>query len=276
MSTTNDSGRASGSASPPLPCHDGEEPGNPSRQAPDGWSRRLLQLLLVLTFGTGIVDAVGYLALDHVFMANMTGNVAILGMAIAGGDHLPITGPLAALLCFTGGASFSGLSLRMKPAGWSHSVTVSLLLAGLLLGTAGFLALAVQDDTSVQSRVLLSSMSAVAMGIQAGTARKLAVQEMTTVVVTSTLTALAGELFFESSSNRLLNRRLMAITAILLGATVGALLINFGVGLALITSGVLVLAIALTGHCSAGARTPHQQHRHPVQSTASSSPKLES
>ena len=36
-------------------------------------------LLVVMTVVTGIVDAVSYLALGHVFVANMTGNVAFLG-----------------------------------------------------------------------------------------------------------------------------------------------------------------------------------------------------
>ena len=35
--------------------------------------------LLLLTFATGIVDAVSVLVLGHVFVANMTGNVIFLG-----------------------------------------------------------------------------------------------------------------------------------------------------------------------------------------------------
>ncbi len=62
------------------------------------WNVQLLGLLMVLTFGTGIVDAVGYLALDHVFIGNMTGNVVILGMAMAGADGLPVLGPLTAMV----------------------------------------------------------------------------------------------------------------------------------------------------------------------------------
>ena len=56
-------------------------------------ARRHLVLMLALTFTTGIVDAVGYLGLDRVFTANMTGNVVILGMALAGADDLPVLGP---------------------------------------------------------------------------------------------------------------------------------------------------------------------------------------
>jgi len=48
-------------------------------------------LLLVLTAVTGLVDAISYLQLGHVFVANMTGNVIFLGFAAAGaaGFRLP-------------------------------------------------------------------------------------------------------------------------------------------------------------------------------------------
>lgn len=41
-------------------------------------------LLLGLTAVTGVVDAVSYLVLGHVFVASMTGNVIFLGFGIAG------------------------------------------------------------------------------------------------------------------------------------------------------------------------------------------------
>ena len=60
--------------------------------------------MLALTFATGIIDAVGYLGLDRVFTGNMTGNVVVLGMALAGGNGLPVVGPLVALAGFVAGA----------------------------------------------------------------------------------------------------------------------------------------------------------------------------
>ena len=44
----------------------------------------LARALLVLTFSTGLVDAVSYLGLGRVFTANMTGNIVLLGFGIAG------------------------------------------------------------------------------------------------------------------------------------------------------------------------------------------------
>ena len=44
----------------------------------------LLPALLTMTLVTGLVDAVSFLGLSrHVFTANMTGNVALLGFAVA-------------------------------------------------------------------------------------------------------------------------------------------------------------------------------------------------
>ena len=53
---------------------------------PDARGRHgpLPPVLLSMTVVTGLVDAVSYLTLGHVFAANMTGNVAFLSFALAG------------------------------------------------------------------------------------------------------------------------------------------------------------------------------------------------
>ena len=93
-----------------------------------------LALMLVLTFSTGIVDAVGYLGLDRVFTANMTGNVVILGMALTGAEDLPIVGPVLALLGFLAGAAVVGRVLRRSATGWTTASTVVIALVGIVLG----------------------------------------------------------------------------------------------------------------------------------------------
>ena len=60
---------------------------------------------MTLTVVTGLVDAVSYLALGHVFVANMTGNVVFLGFAVAGAPGLSAPAALAAFLI---GASAGG------------------------------------------------------------------------------------------------------------------------------------------------------------------------
>lgn len=70
------------------------------------------------------------------------------------------------------------------------------------------------------------------MGLQAATARHLSVKDVTTVVVTSTITALAAD-SFSGRSGGVLNRRLVAILAICAGAAVGALLLRWNAGAAI-------------------------------------------
>jgi len=69
-------------------------------------------LLLVLTMITGLVDAVSYLELGHVFVANMTGNIVFLGFAAAGAPGLSVPASLAAIGAFLAGALAGG---RLAP-----------------------------------------------------------------------------------------------------------------------------------------------------------------
>src|SRR5881396_3728145 len=68
----------------------------------------LARTLLVLTFTTGLVDAVSFLGLGHVFTANMTGNVVFLGFAIAGTADVAVGRSLAALCAFASGNVVGG------------------------------------------------------------------------------------------------------------------------------------------------------------------------
>ena len=74
----------------------------------DSGHGRLPVLLVGLTVVTGLVDAVSYLALGHVFVANMTGNVVFLGFALAGAPGLSAPASLAALGAFGLGALAGG------------------------------------------------------------------------------------------------------------------------------------------------------------------------
>src|SRR6266496_4200488 len=77
----------------------------PAKDDRDG---ALPPLLFVLTVVTGLVDAVSYLALGHVFVANMTGNVVFLGFAIAGAPDFSIPASLVAIAGLLAGALAGG------------------------------------------------------------------------------------------------------------------------------------------------------------------------
>lgn len=205
-------------------------------------------LMIVLTLVTGIVDAVGYLALDRVFTGNMTGNIVILGMAVAGADELPILGPAVALGTFTVGAFLAGLALRRRPSGWSTAVTIELLIGAVLLAAVAVLLVVTGPDRSEAASVVAAAVTALVMGGQAATARKIAVRDMTTVVVTSTLASFAGESLVGGGRGSVLNRRFAAILIIFLGALLGAVLLQVHPGVPTALAAASSAVVALIGH----------------------------
>ena len=206
-----------------------------------------LGLMLALTFSTGIIDAVGYLGLDRVFTGNMTGNVVILGMALAGADDLPIVGPVVALVLFMLGALIAGRVLRPVAAGWSGRSTVLFTFVGVVI-LAAAVPLLVLDDPAEPLKLAVTGALGLAMGLQAGAARHIGVKDVTTVVVTSTLVGLAFDSKFGRGDGQQWKRRAGAVLLIGLGALVGALLLNVHIGLGMAVAAVITLVCALLGH----------------------------
>src|ERR1700726_3931461 len=68
----------------------------------------LIVVLLVMTAVTGIVDAVSYLGLGHVFTANMTGNIVLMGFRLGGTSGISLSRSVIAFLCFMLGAVAGG------------------------------------------------------------------------------------------------------------------------------------------------------------------------
>ena len=158
-------------------------------------------LLVALTAVTGLVDSFSYLVLGHVFVANMTGNVVFFAFALAGVGGFSATASVAAIGCFAVGAMVTGRLGRSlagspgrSPAGRRE----------LLLGvTAGIEAVIVAETVTMAAltaspmpaglRYALIVSLALAMGAQNATARKLAVPDLTTTVLTLTITGIAAD-----------------------------------------------------------------------------------
>lgn len=218
-------------------------------------ARLHLVLMLVLTFSTGVIDAVGYLGLDRVFTGNMTGNVVILGMALIGADDLPVLGPAIALAGFMLGAVIAGRVLKSEAAGWSRRTTALLAAVGVTMAAVAALLFVQAPRAGAPLTLAITAGLAVAMGLQAATARHLSVKDVTTVVVTSTLTGLAADSRLGGGSGANWGRRLGAVVLILAGATAGAALLHVHAGLGVLLTAVLSLGVAVTGGI-ARPRTP--------------------
>lgn len=207
-----------------------------------------LGLMLALTFSTGIIDAVGYLGLDRVFTGNMTGNVVILGMGLLGANHLPVIGPIIALAGFVVGAMAGGRVLRPVSDGWTSRSTALFAVVGIIILGLAIALFILGSDMALPAQFTATATLGIAMGAQAATARHIAVKDVTTVVITSTLAGLACDSFFGGKKSQPWKRRVSAVVLIGLGAVTGAASLNVHIALGLLISGIITLAAALLGH----------------------------
>src|SRR5256714_2458182 len=201
----------------------------------------LARALLVLTFTTGLVDAVSYLGLGRVFTANMTGNIVFLGFGIAGSGGLPVVAPLVSLGAFLLGAGGGGvLAKRMGDRHPAH-LARALALEVSLIGVAAVLAAAVDIRPSAVSGDVVIALLAFAMGVRNATVRRLDVPDLTTTVLTMTLTGLAADSPAAGGPGKGSARRVAAVLAMLTGALAGALLLKTSLVLPLVAAAGLAL-----------------------------------
>ncbi len=212
------------------------------REAARSVRHPLTRVLLVLTFTTGIVDAVSFLGLGNVFTANMTGNIVLLGFGIAGAQGLPILAPIVSLGAFLGGAWVGGaLAKRFSDLHPRH-VAAMLSIELALVGGAAVVAAVVDVRPDHGSGDVLIALLAGAMGVRTASARRLAVPDLTTTVLTMTLTGLAADSPAAGGSGAGSTRRISAVVAMLAGAVAGALLLKTSLVLPLAVAAAMALA----------------------------------
>jgi uncharacterized membrane protein YoaK (UPF0700 family) len=213
-------------------------------------------LLLALTVVTGLVDAFSYLVLGHVFVANMTGNVVFLGFALVGAPGFSIGASIVALAAFGCGALIGGSIGARFGAHRGRQVTAAVSVQALLLAVSVVLAALQGQPVPAGFRYPLIIVLALGMGIQNATARKLAVPDLTTTVLTLTITGIAadGRIGGKSASA---GRRVISVVAMFIGALVGAVfVVHVSLVLPLVTALVLLLIVATTALVQGGTDAP--------------------
>lgn len=202
----------------------------------------LTRALLALTFTTGLVDAVSYLALGHVFAANMTGNIVLLGFGIAGSRGLPVVAPVISLVAFLLGGGAGGVLVRRVGEHHPSLVAGALGTEATLIAIAAVVAAATTVRPGHASAYVLIALMAFAMGVRNAAVRRIGVPDLTTTVLTMTLTGLAADSALAGGSGKGSARRLAAILAMLVGALAGALLLTTHPWVPLALAAVLALA----------------------------------
>src|SRR5882762_4634235 len=98
-------------------------------------------LLNLLTVSSGAVDAISFLALGKVFSAFMTGNIAFLGLRVAGAPAPGFVAIIVAMVAFAIGVYVASLIVKptVEAGMWPKPVTVALGVS--LIGHIVFLAI---------------------------------------------------------------------------------------------------------------------------------------
>jgi uncharacterized membrane protein YoaK (UPF0700 family) len=152
--------------------------------------------VLLLTWVAGTIDAIGYLALGHVFTANMTGNAVLLGIAAGQGQGLAATRSLVALAAFVMGVVLGAvLAHRTGTEASSHRAFLGPALAEAVALAAFALVFHLPAFPRTQATLYaLIGLSAAAMGIQSAAVRRLNLPGIATTVITTTITSLVAGL----------------------------------------------------------------------------------
>ena len=223
---------------------------------PGGRHGPLPPMLVGLTVVTGLVDAFSYLVLGHVFVANMTGNVVFLGFALAGAPGFSIAASVAALGSFWLGALVGGRIGARFGQHRGRLLTTAASLQAAFLVVAVILAATSGRPVAAGFRYPLILCLALAMGLQNATARRLAVPDLTTTVLTLTITGIAADTAGGGAASTN-GRRIVSVTAMIVGAVIGALFVlHVAIALPLVTALVVLVAVLATAHVCGSTDAP--------------------
>jgi uncharacterized membrane protein YoaK (UPF0700 family) len=205
----------------------------------------LSPLLLGLTVLTGLVDAFSYLLLGHVFVANMTGNVVFLGFAVAGSQGFSIPASIMALATFSLGALCGGRLIAARGVHRGRLLALATTGEAVLIGGATLVSLLTTRPGTGAVRYVLIALLGAGMGLQNSIARKIAVPDLTTTVLTLTITGVVADSRPAGGQGSRIGRRGLATIAMFLGALVGGLLVVAGHGdIALVVALAVVIVVA--------------------------------
>jgi uncharacterized membrane protein YoaK (UPF0700 family) len=214
-------------------------------------------LLVAMTVVTGLVDSFSYLLLGHVFVANMTGNVVFLGFAVAGAQGFSIAASLVALASFGLGSVLGGRIAAQFGHHRGHHMAVATAAQSVLLAVSMILAVLGTDPFGSGVRYALIVALSLAMGVQNASVRRLAVPDLTTTVLTLTVTGIAADSALGGGKGSKSGRRLISVAAMFLGAVVGAVLVlHVQVALPLVIALAILILVAVVSHWTGRSDPP--------------------
>lgn len=226
-----------------------------STSANAGDDVRLVRSLLVLTVVTGLIDAVSFLGLGHIFTANMTGNVVFLAFALGRAKGLSAVRSATALFVFAFGGLLGGRVANRRQRAPTDLLLVATKAECVLLLLAASVVLFAPTELPSAAAYAVIVCTALAMGLRNAVVRKLGVSDLTTTVLTLTITGLAADSSLAAGNGGRSGRRVLSILAMFGGAMAGALLLRgLGMGVPLVVAALLVTASSFHLYWASRAR----------------------
>lgn len=196
--------------------------------------------LLLLTFATGLADSISILALGHVFVANMTGNVIFLGFWLAPRTTIDLTAVAVALPTFICTTIVSGRLSRhfgLHTRTWITTVlTIEILLLVALSVLAGTGVLPYQAS----SKLIMIGLLAVTFGLQHSSARQFGIQELSTTVLTSTIVSFGLDSRLAGGTGERQKLRIGVVATMCAGAFFGATMSRYVIAPVFMVTAVVI------------------------------------
>lgn len=176
----------------------------------------------------------------------MTGNIVLLGFAVGGATGLSAARSSASLLAFMAGALLGGV-INVRHSDWpqmrllKRAIGIEAVL--LLIATSFAASAGTKTEISASLTYGLIVLLALAMGVRNAVVRKLAVPDLTTTVLTLTVTGIASDSSLAGGANPRWRSRVTAVITMFAGAATGAMFLRYGVFAPLGASSLLLLAV---------------------------------
>ncbi|HVB70169.1 MAG TPA: DUF1275 family protein [Acidimicrobiales bacterium] len=162
---------------------------------------------------------------------------------------------LVALVAFAFGAALGGRFISVHSHHRGRLLGVAGAVQLVLLGVGVALAVMERSNLHAGYRDLLITALAGAMGLQNATARKLAVPDLTTTVLTLTITGIVADSALLGGAGAKSGRRLISVIAMLVGALAGAMLVIHAGSYAPLIVAVAIVALVAGVALSLGRST---------------------
>ena len=183
---------------------------------------------MFLAAASGATDAIGYLALGNVFTSAMTGNLALLGIALAHRDGERLGRVLVSLICYMAGAAIGARIARTPEPGdpvWPSAITRALAIEAVFFAAYAGVWWTVGAGSDIYAKAVLLGLGAIALGIQSSAMQRFGNGlGLNTTFVSGALIKLVGQL---ATGHRLgdIRHHLLVLIGLVCGCFLGALMV---------------------------------------------------